>query len=162
LKPAPTVTSIAAFLLAVGLVVSCFGPRLKAHPDDEAALLDAVNAIRKEHRLRLLDPRPDLAIVARTHAEDMARRHYLSHLNPEGLNPLNRAEAAGLEGFRMIAENIGATSVHGDRQHAVIEEWLRSPDHRKNLLHPAFNASGIGIAESSRGETLFVQLFATY
>ena len=154
--------TLAAFLLASTIAISCLTPRIDARPDDSAALLEAVNRVRREHHLRVLEPRADLARIALAHAQDMAHRSYLSHVNPEGLNPLHRARSAGLDGFRLLAENIGATSVRGDRQAAVIEEWLRSPDHRRNLLHPAFNATGVGITESPLDETLYVQLFATY
>ena len=158
----PNLTTLAALLLALTLTSSCLSPRIEARLDDNAALVEAVNRVRGEHRLRVLEQRADLARIALAHAEDMAHRSYLSHVTPEGLNPLHRAQSAGLDGFRLLAENIGVTSVRGDRRAAVIEEWLRSPDHRRNLLHPAFNATGVGITESPRGETLYVQLFATY
>ena len=162
MKEGPTLAGVAAFLLALGLVVSCLSPPLEARLDDPTVLLEAVNAIRREHRLRALEPRPDLAKVARAHARDMAQRGYLSHVSPEGKDPLERARSAGLDGFRLLAENIGASSVRGDRHRAVIESWLRSPEHRRNLLHPAFNTTGIEIIETPAGETLYVQLFAAY
>ena len=78
------------------------------------------------------------------------------------LRSCESARAAGIEGFRLLAENIGESNIGGDRIAAVIEAWLASTSHRKNLLNPAFNHTGIGTAETADGRSLFVQLFATY
>jgi uncharacterized protein YkwD len=132
-------------------------------PDGAAAALrERVDAVRSEHHLVALEPSEALAAVARGHAEDMARRGYLSHVDLEGRNPLERARAAGVDGFRLLAENIGASSVGGDRAAAVVEEWMRSTLHRENVLNPAFNASGIGVARTPDGTTLFVEVYATF
>ena len=135
---------------------------LEALAGPEGQLLERVNQVRAEHKLIELAPSQDLARVARAHAEDMARRGYLSHVNPEGENPLERAEAAGISGFRLFAENIGATSVGGDRVQIIVEEWMRSHDHRENVLNPAFNTSGVGVVEAGGGQTIIVELYATY
>ena len=45
---------------------------------------------------------------------------------------------------------------------AIVDEWMRSRDHRENLLNPAFNTSGVGVVESSGGQTIIVELYATY
>ena len=128
----------------------------------EAQLLERVNRVRSDHHLRALHGSQDLAQVARSHADEMAREGYLSHINPRGENPLQRVEAAGIQGFRLLAENIAASDVTGDRISAVVTEWLRSPIHRENLLNPAFNTSGIGIVQAPDGRTVFVELFATF
>jgi uncharacterized protein YkwD len=138
-----------------------FAP-LEAVARDEDAFLERVNALRAEHKLIELAPSPDLARVARAHAEDMARRGYLSHVSPEGQNPLQRTQAAGVAGFRLLAENIGASTVAGDRMESIVTEWMRSHDHRENLLNPAFNTSGVAIVETPDGKTILVELYATF
>ena len=135
---------------------------LEARARDEAAFLERVNQVRAQHKLIELAPSADLARVARAHAEDMARRGYLSHVNPEGQNPLQRTQAAGVAGFRLLAENIGASTIAGDRLESIVAEWLRSRDHRENLLNPAFNTSGVAIVEAADGRTILVELYATF
>jgi uncharacterized protein YkwD len=154
----------AAFSFAIGFcaVVWLATAPLEALAGPESELMERVNAIRAEHKLIALAPSQDLARVARAHAEDMARRSYLSHVNPEGQNPLTRAQAAGLSGFRLLAENIGASSIAGDRVASIVSEWMRSRDHRENVLNPAFNTSGLAVVESASGQTIIVQLYATY
>jgi uncharacterized protein YkwD len=153
---------VIGFLLGLWIGIALLLAALPARSAESDPLLDAVNEVRADHHLRLLAPRLELAEVAQAHADDMARRNYLSHVNPEGRNPLDRAQAAGVEGFRLLAENIGATSVRGDPHRAVLEEWLRSPEHHENLVHPAFNATGLGIAITTDGTTIYVQLYAAY
>lgn len=151
-----------ALLIGFGLVVSASAGPLGTLVGAEAQTLDRVNQVRHEHHLIRLKASPELARVARDHAEEMAREGYVSHVNTAGQNPLDRVRAAGIGGFRLLAENIGASDEGGDRLEAVVREWLRSPVHRENLLNPAFNTTGVAVVETPTGRTLYVQLFATY
>jgi uncharacterized protein YkwD len=71
-------------------------------------------------------------------------------------------QGAGIDGFALLAENIGASSVRGSRIESVVSHWLESPSHRENLMNPAFNATGVGVAAAADGTTIYVQLFATF
>lgn len=135
---------------------------LEALAGPESELFDRVNQVRAEHQLIALRSSQDLAKVARAHAEDMARREYLAHENPEGKNPLDRVTGAGISGFRLLAENIGASTVGGDRIEAIVSEWMRSHDHRENVLNPAFNTAGVAVVEAPGGKTIVVELYATF
>ena len=159
---ASTLRAAVWFGIAFCAVVWLGTAPLEALAGPEGELLESVNRVRAQHKLIELAPSQDLARVARAHAEDMARRGYLSHVNPEGENPLQRAQSAGLSGFRLFAENIGATTVAGDRVQTIVDEWMRSHDHRENVLNPAFNTSGVGVVETGSGQTIIVELYATY
>jgi uncharacterized protein YkwD len=160
--PTPSVRTVLAFLLGFGLVISAAAEPLERLNGIEASLLARVNRVRTERHLPELRGSAPLASVALAHARDMAERGYVDHINPEGLNPLQRVQSAGVDGLRLLAENIGASSEGGDRIEAVVREWLRSESHRENLLNPAFNATGIAVVESPDGTTLVVQLYATF
>lgn len=88
----------------------------------------------------------DLADAALNHAEDMSSKSYFSHTSKDGRTMADRAIAAGYayKGYRSytVGENIaeGQNSIQ-----EVMEGWLKSPGHCKNLLNPAFKE--IGIAE---------------
>lgn len=127
----------------------------------EAELERAILAIRAERELVALSRRPELDRVARAHSADMARRGYLSHATPEGLDPPGRLARAGLEGFTLAAENIARTD-EADPVAAIARGWLASPEHRRNLLSPPFNATGIGIARSPDGALVATQLYLSY
>jgi len=161
----------AAFLLGFGVILfiaSMSAPvaRGDTPPDSEFAALEArlladVNAVRSEHHLIPLVRSSALDRVARAHSEDMARRNYLNHVNPEGANPVDRIEQGQIGGFTLAAENLGKTN-RGDPNSEIVRSWLASPDHRRNLLAPPFNTTGIGISRSPDGSLIYTQLYVTY
>lgn len=117
-----------------------------------------------------------LAAVAEAHSRDMAARGYFAHDSPEGATPSDRALAAGIEcrvdvgGGRSrvgVAENLFQitryehvrTRTVGDQTtrmvdwftpaeiaREVIDGWLDSSGHRRNLLDDVSTQHGIGIA----------------
>ena len=149
----------AAFLVGFALPVLASESSLERLAGPARALHERVNEVRRERNLVPFVTDAAVARIAQAHADEMAAYGYVSHTDRAGRNPLERAQAAGLSGFRLLAENIGASSIRGDRVESVVEEWLRSPSHRENLLTPAFRASGIGVAERDDGTTIFVQLY---
>lgn len=92
-----------------------------------------------------------LTTAARAHSLDMAQRDFFDHVNPDGLDPTDRVNAAGYGGT--AGENIAAGYSSIDEVHAA---WLESLGHRKNVLslHESFDADfhydefGPGIANT--------------
>jgi len=156
------VRSSLAFALGLWMMLWCVNPPIAALEGPVDGVLDRVNAFREHERLIPLTASDDLARVATAHAKDMARYGYLDHIDRAGKNPLERAQAAGLSGFALLAENIGVSDAPRSRVDAIFSAWLESPVHRANLTNPAFNTTGIGFATGRSGQTFIVQLFATY
>ena len=79
--------------------------------------------------------------VAQAHAEDMVRRNFFSHTNPDGQSPFDRLRAAGVT-YMAAAENIayGYTTAAG-----VLEAWLSSEGHRRNLENCRYTHHGVGL-----------------
>ena len=117
-------------------------------------------AVRTREGLVPLTREPALDAVAREHSVDMAVRHYFAHETPEGLTPPDRLARGGIEGITLAGENVGLTS-RGDPNREILEGWLASPEHRRNLLMPAFNATGIGIARAADGTLFYTQVYVT-
>lgn len=153
-----------AFLLgfAAALWISPLAIRASAQETRESAtearLVAEVNAERARHHLVALERDSALDAVARAHSADMARRGYLSHVNPEGLNPLDRIQAAGIDGFTMAAENAGLTD-RDDPAAEILRNWIASPAHSTNLYAPPFNRTGVGIARAANGTWYVTQLY---
>jgi uncharacterized protein YkwD len=105
-------------------------------------MLASVNAARKKAGLNPLTGESRLDKAAQRHAEDMLARGYFAHKSPAGTTVRERAEAAGYN-WSTIGENIafGQTSVS-----EVMDTWLDSPGHRKNILTPSFTQLGVGVA----------------
>lgn len=156
------VRSTLGFIFGIWCALSIGASPLPSPAGPEVELLARVNRVRAEQHLTQLASSSALADVARAHARNLADGNYLAHDDREGRSPLDRVQQAGIGGFRMLAENIGASDVSDDRLEAILRAWIASPTHRENLLHPGFNTSGIGIERSADGRTVAVQLFATF
>jgi len=133
----------------------------QAFAELEQRLHHAVNAVRAERHLIPLERRTNLDAVARAHSQDMARRGYFAHRNPEGEVAVQRLARAELGDFTLAAENLGSTS-RPDPTREIVGAWLASEVHRKNLHAPPFNATGIGIARAADGSLLYTQVYVTY
>lgn len=127
------------------------------------AMLARVNAERKRAGVRPLAANPRLDQAAQRHAADMLARRYFAHESPEGNTVRERAKAAGYD-WQEIGENLaeGQLSV-GE----VMDSWMHSPGHRRNLLDPGFRELGVGLALGRGGtgdsgfQVEWVQAFGT-
>jgi len=119
----------------------------------EDQVLALVNVQRAAAGCGALSGDAALASVARAHSADMRDRGFLSHTNPDGLDPFARAAAAGLDAR---AENIA----YGQPDPAsVMDAWMNSPGHRANILDCSLTRLGVGMAEGAGGPW-WTQLFA--
>jgi uncharacterized protein YkwD len=117
-----------------------------ARADDLAAyaqeVLDLVNQQRQAAGLAPLTRAPELDQSAQRFAQYMGTAHFFDHTGPDGSSLHSRIAAAGYPGYTW-AENIAA----GQRTpQAVVRDWMNSPEHRSNILHPALKEIGIGVA----------------
>lgn len=111
----------------------------------EALIFYMTNAFRATHGLPALLWNEKLAASARLHSEDMERRNYFSHTNPEGLEPHDRIIAAGYNATAS-AENIYSDTSGVDPVQAM-DAWVNSPPHRKCLLMTECNELGVGLSD---------------
>lgn len=123
-----------------------------------AEILAAVNAERKKVGAPPLKPNARLDQAAQRHAQDMLARHYFAHESPEGKTVRERAREAGYD-WRAIGENIaeGQLSVA-----EVMDTWMHSPGHRRNILDPNYRDLGVGLALGPSGnewQVEWVQVF---
>lgn len=156
-----------AFLLGLWLALwlSPFGSGASEPADASLEALardlhEAVNQVRTSRHLQPLSRRPELDRVARGHSADMAARHYVAHESPEGANVLDRLATTRRDDFTLAAENIGATN-RASPNREILNGWLQSQVHRTNLLSPAFNETGIGVARMRDGTLVYTQVYVT-
>lgn len=158
-------------------------------PRLERLVHERANEARRSEGRGTLAWSDSMATVARRHSEDMARRTFFDHRNPDGLDPTQRARTAGLrceivEGrtvWRGFAENLyytqhfasGSTTTYNDGRTLTVyqwkpadvlasesvRQWMNSPGHRANLLQPRSRRSGVGIALGPDSRIYFTQLF---
>lgn len=127
----------------------------------EQPIFDLTNSVRQEIGARTLIYDDQLALSARQHAHEMAQLSYVSHESPiaENFTLEHRIIRAGSIA-QLIGENLARLNDIGNVPEQVIQGWLDSPGHRKNLLHPRFTHMGIGVAQGSDGLFYIVQTLA--
>lgn len=84
-----------------------------------------------------------LRTSARRHSKDMATRGFFDHQNPDGQSPSDRMRAAGYLGVGYSGENIAAGR---DTPAGTVQQWMDSPGHCSNVMHPGFQKLGVGYA----------------
>jgi uncharacterized protein YkwD len=128
-------------------------------PTVRSEMLARVNAARRAAGSPPLTADPHLDAAAQEHAEDMLRRAYYDHNTPEGRTPRERLEATGY-----LAHKVGENIAEGEFSvQEVMDGWLASSGHRKNLLDGGFAHLGVGLAIGrfeDRLRLLWVQEFA--
>lgn len=110
-------------------------------------MLTAVNKERASRGLPTLTINTQLSRAAQAYADLMQELNFFSHTSPDGTKFQTRNEAAGYTNWRWMGENIavGQTSV-GE----VMEDWMNSEGHRKNILSPEPTEFGVGYSGGSR------------
>jgi uncharacterized protein YkwD len=120
------------------------GGRGSASDPEVRELARLVNQHRRRVGCPPLEWHPTLARVARRHSADMARRGFFGHVSPDGDDPFDRLEDAGVD-YAVAAENVAAG--HRDAR-ALLAAWLRSRGHRANIERCACTHHGIGRVEN--------------
>jgi uncharacterized protein YkwD len=144
---------MAAVLLACGCAVPLLRHVSFAHaarrsglsreasvPTEVRDLLARIDRHRRAIGCRALTWDRRLAVVGLRHSEDMARRQFFDHTNPDGLDPFERMERAGLR-YQAAAENLAMGATAGEQ---VFEGWMNSRGHRRNLENCVYTRIGIG------------------
>jgi uncharacterized protein YkwD len=116
-----------------------------------------------------------LAAVAREHSEEMAATGVLSHTGAGGSRPMNRVSDAGIHwlatgeniakidlgaGFAPVSEAVATEQVITKAEGLFMAEPRFEHNHRANILNPAYNHVGIGIARAADGSFYITQEFA--
>lgn len=124
-------------------------------------VFDLINAERRKAGLGDVKWDPDLLIIARQHSERLARLGALTHLN-EGKTLGERLKESGFRGWTAVGENLGQNRGHSNPAKAIVEKWLGSQEHRKNILDPRWEVTAVGVGIDRRGQVYFTQAFVTF
>lgn len=125
-------------------------------PDSSAGreMLDLVNKERIANGLKALEWRDDLAKVGEDYARYMWINQYFGHIDPEGNDPFDRLESAGIR-FLVAGENLAMAPSTPIAHQGLMD----SPGHRANILQPDFGHMGIGVIRNGLYGAIYVQLF---
>lgn len=142
----------ALITLLIFFAASASAQRRTFHAERE--LFDAINQERKAHGLPSLAYDGTLGNAARQHAQRMAEQGTISHQLPGEPSLPARAKAAGAR-FSWLSENVD----EGPSATAIHQSFMKSPQHRANILDGDMDSAGIGMAERN-GQMFAVEDFS--
>ncbi|WP_324666087.1 CAP domain-containing protein [Haloarcula sediminis] len=121
------------------------------------------NRRRADHGIGQLASDHHLAGIARGHSRTMATNGFFAHTTPEGQTTSDRYERADYDGRRagenIIKQPVAAGTSAGEVAADVVDGWMDSPGHRKNILKQAFEREGIGVYQAAEGPIFVTQNF---
>jgi uncharacterized YkwD family protein/spore coat assembly protein SafA len=124
----------------------------------EQQVIDLVNQQRAWNGLPALKANWELCRVARYKSQDMIDKHYFDHQSPTYGSPFRMMESFGIR-FSAAGENIA----YGQKTpQAVMNDWMKSPGHRSNILNSTYNQIGVGVAKAANGTFYWTQMFIKY
>jgi len=159
--------------LAWGQVRSKSGAGARAsgilHPKElSRRIFQLTNEARRKNGLPALDPDNSLALKAREKSDDMLTNNYFSHTSPEGKTFKDRIQEEKPASFRTMSQ-AGENIYMGDRfdyavdvktqARLIVDGWMTSPGHRKNMLDPNYTHMGVGVAARDKA-CYATQIFA--
>ncbi|MEV4948059.1 CAP domain-containing protein [Streptomyces sp. NPDC053755] len=106
----------------------------------EAEVVRLVNEERAQVGCAPVRSDAELTALADSFSEDMARRGFFDHTDPDGATPWERAEQAGISGLG--GENIARGQADAA---AVMASWMASDGHRANILNCDYKTLGVGV-----------------
>ncbi len=120
----------------------------------EEQVVTLVNKERVSRGLKPLTINWELARVARYKSNDMRDKGYFSHTSPTYGTPFDM-----LKKFNIPYQTAGENIAKGQKTaQAVVNSWMNSEGHRKNILSPNYTEIGVGYSQGN-GTTYWTQLF---
>jgi len=127
--------------------------------DSEFQIHYLVNNERRRQRLGDLYWDEELARMARAFSRQMARESFFSHYDRSGNSVVERARQSGIRDWRKIGENLFFCEGYDSFDALAVRGWMKSAEHRRNILDNQFNTTGIGVAQTRDGRIYITQVF---
>ncbi len=108
-----------------------------------AMVIEILNEKRALTGLPVLSENSQLVLSAKKKIDDMIDNKYFAHESPDGNSIEYFGKLAGYD-YILMAENLA----YGDfkNEKALVEAWMESKTHRKNILNSKFTETGISIS----------------
>lgn len=124
----------------------------QASGEFQKQVIDLTNQAREKNGLKPLKNSNEVEEVAQVKSEDMAENDYFSHTSPTYGSPFDMLKQYDVD-YSTAAENIAAGQ---QSPQSVVEGWLNSSGHRKNIMNKNITHIGVGYAEDGN---YWVQMF---
>lgn len=123
-------------------------------------LYTLINDTRTANGVNKLQVNSKLEAVAQLKLSDMFRNNYFAHTSPSGVDPWDWFDKANYD-YQLAGENLAMSFISSDE---VLNAWLKSESHRKNLLLNNFKETGIAVGSgiiNGQQTVAVVQVFGT-
>lgn len=170
LLPALMIAGVVLFATGPGLSVprtDYFSPLPDGHASD-AQRVDTLRSVsrhivqftnreRRQRGLNALTKETALRRIACEHTRDMLAREFVRHENPDGERVGDRVAQGHRRLIGEAGENLWAQTGRKTVEpkalaSQIVEKWMGSPPHRKNILRPNF--SHLGVCTLRQGERI--------
>ena len=113
----------------------------------ELEVIRLVNIERQKEGLQPLKENPELSRIAKIKSQEMKDKGYFSHTSPTYGSPFDMMKSFGIT-YTAAGENIA----RGQKTPAaVVQGWMNSSGHRRNIMNPNFTEIGIGCVTGGNG-----------
>lgn len=153
LLPAFAATAALAVTPATSSAAGCAGAHVTPTAAHAArvrhATLCLVNRERVRRGLPRLRAQRSLTRAASRYARLMVTRHFFDHVSPGGSTMAQRIKRTNyLRGTRgwSLGENLAYGSGSSATPAQIVDAWMHSAGHRRNILDRGFREIGVGVA----------------
>jgi len=161
----------ARVFLGVTAAVALLVPAAAAAPEHahvslsplESGVLVDINTFRRAHHLTPLHLNVKLSAAALAHTQQMAQDGYFAHESADGSAFWKRIQAfygSGPWAYWSVGENLLWSSPDVTPARAL-EMWLKSPEHRANLMNPRWREIGVAAVHEAAAPGVYQGLDVT-
>jgi len=124
-------------------------------------IIKFTNYYREENDIAELNINQLLMEAAEAKLSDMFQKQYFAHISPEGDDAGIILKEIGYD-YLVVGENLARGYFKDSKD--LVDGWMKSPDHRENILNPKFREIGVAQREGKfqgKEQYLAVQIFAS-
>lgn len=130
----------------------------------EQGILQFTNEMRRERNLAPLGSSPALRFLASTQSSLMCKNRVLEHESEKFPSPWRRfTSRLKIAGVKSGAENIAYRTITPaplNWAKEIVNGWMNSPEHKKNILDPRLRYVGIGVRPCQNNVAYATQVFS--
>lgn len=136
-----TVVELTTVIFSTFAATPTTDPIVQTTENPDSEIVQLVNNIRTENKMKPLEISSDLSEVAEIRAKEASK--VWSHTRPNGKQIDSLAEECGIIDWSLLGENLAEYTI-GCTPDAVVYAWINSQSHYDNLINPRFRKCGIG------------------
>jgi uncharacterized protein YkwD len=133
-------TALIALFITGSAAICCAGEKQDITAE---AIIRLTNQERAERSTPVLQTNKLLSQAAQRRLEDMLQKRYFAHTSPTGEDVADIADSLNY-GYSRIGENLARGNFKSAAD--VVSFWLKSPQHRKNMLSRGYKDIGVAVA----------------